>query len=186
MSRARPSMYPTPTSASHWTALEACAQGLHACGGNLQGAVNVLEQGTFDLPRLAGIIQSRRMFDVVTEKDIFESQRALANEMAPEIEGYIARAEDGLEELKQRERALQSKLEKRSQAASRPQAPVSVAQSALDALEKELATLRNRKNRLGREVDLLEEKAARGGAAAGAGGPAARSRPGVKVGIGRR
>lgn len=50
------------------------------------------------------------MFDVVTEKDIFESQRALANEMAPEIEGYIARAEDGLEELKQRERALQSKV----------------------------------------------------------------------------
>lgn len=50
------------------------------------------------------------MFDLVTETEVFSAQRALANEMAPQIEEYIARAEGGLEELKQRERALQGKV----------------------------------------------------------------------------
>lgn len=50
------------------------------------------------------------MFDLVTEPEVFAAQRAVANEMAPQIEEYIARAEDGLEELKQRERALHAKV----------------------------------------------------------------------------
>ncbi|GAA5982088.1 hypothetical protein JCM10908_004733 [Rhodotorula pacifica] len=185
MSRARQSMYPTPPSASHWAALEACSSGLHACGASMQSAVEILHQSTMDLPRLAAIVQSRRMFDLVPEPEVFSAQRAVANEMAPQIEEYIARAEDGLEELKQRERALQAKLEKRSQAAARPQAPVTVEQTELDALEKELATLRNRKNRLGQEVELMEEKAAKAAAGPTASGPL-RTRPGTKVGIGKR
>lgn len=50
------------------------------------------------------------MFDLVTEPEVFAAQRAVANEMVPQIEEYIARAEDGLEELKQRERALHAKV----------------------------------------------------------------------------
>jgi hypothetical protein len=98
----------------------------------MQSAVEILHQGTMDLPRLAGIVQSRRvrprpvcgpqvrpanvpasllqMFDLVTEPEVFAAQRAVANEMAPQIEEFIARAEDGLEELKQRERALHAKV----------------------------------------------------------------------------
>ena len=98
----------------------------------MQSAVEILHQGTMDLPRLAGIVQSRRvrprpvsspkvrpadhpsprlqMFDLVTEPEVFAAQRAVANEMAPQIEEYIARAENGLEELKQRERALHAKV----------------------------------------------------------------------------
>ncbi|TKA50059.1 hypothetical protein B0A53_06512 [Rhodotorula sp. CCFEE 5036] len=171
MSRARQSMYPAPPSASHWAALEACSQGLHACGANMQSAVEILHQGTMDLPRLAGIVQSRRMFDLVTEPEVFAAQRAVANEMAPQIEEFIARAEDGLEELKQRERALHAKLEKRTQAAARPQAPVTVEQATLDALEQELETLRNRKNKLGKEVELMEEKTARAASGVRGGGP---------------
>ena len=54
-----------------------------------------------------------QMFDLVTEPEVFAAQRAVANEMAPQIEEYIARAEDGLEELKQRERALHAKVSRR-------------------------------------------------------------------------
>lgn len=50
------------------------------------------------------------MFDLVTEPDVFSAQRALANEMSPQIEELIGRAEDGLEGLKQRERALRAKV----------------------------------------------------------------------------
>ncbi|GAA5885652.1 hypothetical protein JCM3774_002554 [Rhodotorula dairenensis] len=186
MSRARQSMYPAPPTASHWAALEACSNGLHACRANMQSAVETLHQGTMDLPRLAAVVQSRRMFDLVTEPEVFAAQRAVANEMVPQIEEYIARAEDGLEELKQRERALHAKLEKRSQAAARPQTPVSVDQATLDALEEELATLRNRKNKLGREVEAMEEQTARAGSDLTSRGGPVRTRPGTKVGIGRR
>lgn len=50
------------------------------------------------------------MFDLVTEPDVFAAQRALANEMSPQIEELISRAEDGLEGLKQRERALRARV----------------------------------------------------------------------------
>ncbi|BGP47827.1 hypothetical protein JCM10450v2_003692 [Rhodotorula kratochvilovae] len=158
MSRARQSMYPAPPSASHWAALEQCSYALQASCANIHEAVEVLHEATVDLPRLASIVQSRRMFDLVTEPDVFSAQRALANEMSPQIEELIGRAEDGLEGLKQRERALRAKVDKRATASSRAATPVTVAQDELDALEQKLAQLQQRKERLGREVELLEEK----------------------------
>ncbi|GAA5928358.1 hypothetical protein JCM10213_005715 [Rhodosporidiobolus nylandii] len=160
MSRARPSMYPAPPAPSHWSALAACSAALQASCAHVQGAVGILEQGTCDLPRLAGIVQSRRMFDLVTEPEVFDAQRALANEMRPQIEELIQRAEGGLEGLKERERGLRAKLDKRSALSSRPAEPISASQDDLDALEQKLAELQRRKERLGREVELLEERAA--------------------------
>ncbi|BGP24328.1 hypothetical protein JCM10295v2_003238 [Rhodotorula toruloides] len=171
MSRtARQSMYPSPPGASHWTALDACSAALQASCSNLESAVGILHQGTMDLPRLAGIVQSRRMFDLVTEPEVFSAQRALANEMAPQVDELIRRAEDGLEGLKQKERTLRAKVEKRQAAASRSQAPITVDQSELDTLEQKLASLQQKKNRLGREVEALDERAAKA---------SARARPGA-------
>ncbi|GAA5997732.1 Spc19p [Rhodotorula paludigena] len=181
MSRARQSMYPAPPPPTHWNALEQCSAALQASCANVRSAAGILDQGTMDLPRLATIVQSRRMFDLVTEPDVFAAQRALANEMSPQIEELISRAEDGLEGLKQRERALRARVDKRSAAASRPQASVTVSQDELDVLEQKLAQLQQRKERLGREVELLDEK---GGAAAGRGAGTARGagRPAVRGG----
>ncbi|BGP15803.1 hypothetical protein JCM10213v2_003792 [Rhodosporidiobolus nylandii] len=100
------------------------------------------------------------MFDLVTEPEVFDAQRALANEMRPQIEELIQRAEGGLEGLKERERGLRAKLDKRSALSSRPAEPISASQDDLDALEQKLAELQRRKERLGREVELLEERAA--------------------------
>ncbi|GAA5830755.1 hypothetical protein JCM11251_001063 [Rhodosporidiobolus azoricus] len=163
MSRtARQSLYPTPAPPSHWSALSSCSAALATSLGNVQSAVEILDQGTRDLPRLAGIVQSRRMFDLVAEPEILSAQRALANEMRPQIEELISRAEDGLEGLKQRERGLKAKLDKRStNSASRSQTPAEqVSQDDLDALEVKLAELQRRKERLGREVEVLEERTA--------------------------
>ncbi|GAA5849572.1 hypothetical protein JCM8547_000501 [Rhodosporidiobolus lusitaniae] len=77
----------------------------------VQSAVEILDQGAKDLPRLAGIVQSRRAFDIVTEPEVIAAQRALANEMRPQIEELISRAEGGLEALKERERTLKAKLD---------------------------------------------------------------------------
>ncbi|CEQ40333.1 SPOSA6832_01931, partial [Sporobolomyces salmonicolor] len=110
MSRARPSMYPGPPAPSHWAALEACSQALQASCSNVHSAIGILHEETADLPRLAGVVHSRRMFDLVTEPEVFSAQRALANEMGPQITELIRRAEDGLEGLKARERGLRAKV----------------------------------------------------------------------------
>lgn len=196
---------------------------LRSAGTQLESAVGILHQGTVDLPRLAGIVQSRRvrapsrlhprftlltprfrrqMFDLVTEPEVFAAQRALANEMAPQIDELIRRAEDGLEGLKQKERTLRAKVgtitfsssclctigtltrlppchlltslhqvEKRQAASSRSQTPITVDQSELDTLEQKLASLQQKKNRLGREVEALDERAAKAATA--------RARPGA-------
>ncbi|GAA5912235.1 hypothetical protein JCM8208_001309 [Rhodotorula glutinis] len=158
MSRARPSMYPAPPSASHWSALEQCSQALHASCVNVHGAVVVLDQATNDLARLASV-----SYDLITEPEVWSAQRALANEMSPQIEELIGRAESGLEGLKARERELRAKLDKRTAlslpSSSTSPSPVAIPQSELDALEQQLAQLQQRKDRLGREVELLEERA---------------------------
>jgi hypothetical protein len=50
------------------------------------------------------------MFDLVTEPEVFGAQRALQNEMRPQIEELISRAEGGLEGLKEREKTLRAKV----------------------------------------------------------------------------
>ncbi|GAA5945747.1 hypothetical protein JCM3775_005836 [Rhodotorula graminis] len=165
MSRARQSMYPAPPSASHWSALEQCSQALHASCVNVHDAVVVLDQATGDLSRLASVVCSTRNFDLVTEPEVWSAQRALANEMSPQIEELIGRAERGLEALKARERELRAKLDKRlpssssSSSNSTTSPPTVVPQPELDALEGRLAQLQQRKDRLGREVALLDERA---------------------------
>ncbi|GAA5968729.1 hypothetical protein JCM11641_000712 [Rhodosporidiobolus odoratus] len=193
---ARPSMYPTPSTPSHWQALSACSAALQASCAHMQGAVGILEQGTCDLSRLAGIVQSRRMFDLVTEPEVFSAQKALANEMRPQIEELITRAETGLEGLKEREKGLKVKvrlvykyqpssaftpfsanvlsltmwrnrvcveqLDARTSNRAVTASPISASQEELDELEQKLAELRARKERLGREVGLLEEKVEEG------------------------
>lgn len=60
--------------------------------------------------QVADLAFAEQMFDLVTEIEVFAAQRALANEMAPQIDELIRRAEDGLEGLKQKERTLRAKV----------------------------------------------------------------------------
>ncbi|GAA5924667.1 hypothetical protein JCM1841_006380 [Sporobolomyces salmonicolor] len=166
MSRARPSMYPGPPAPSHWAALEACSQALQASCSNVHSAIGILHEETADLPRLAGVVHSRRMFDLVTEPEVFSAQRALANEMGPQITELIRRAEDGLEGLKARERGLRAKVDKRN-SASRAPTPSSASAKDAEALEKQLEELRRRKDRLGAEVERLEGEVEAASAKAG-------------------
>ncbi|GAA5920401.1 hypothetical protein JCM5296_005710, partial [Sporobolomyces johnsonii] len=95
------------------------------------------------------------MFDLVTEPEVFSAQRALANEMGPQISELIRRAEGGLEGLKARERGLRAKVDKRN-SASRAPTPSSASAKDVEALEKQLEELQRRKDRLGAEVERLE------------------------------
>ena len=48
-------------------------------------------------------------FELITETELQSAQRAMSNEMEPQIKELIARAEDGIEVLKKREKSLKAK-----------------------------------------------------------------------------
>ncbi|SCV67807.1 BQ2448_5418 [Microbotryum intermedium] len=154
MSRARQSIYPGPVALTYWSTLDHCLQHLHASCSNLNAASTTLHHGTYDFPRLAQVVDSRRAFDTVTESEVTAAQRELANEMQPQISELIQRAESGLETMKKRERLLRTRVEKRATLPSR--APL-VAPN-LDALETELDALRKKKQALGKQVEGLEQQ----------------------------
>ncbi|GAA6063712.1 hypothetical protein JCM10212_006826 [Sporobolomyces blumeae] len=160
-SSARQSMYPTPPSPSHWTALEGCSLALSQASQHLNGAIDVLHEGTFDLPRLSRVIHSRRAFDLVPSLEIQSAQASLRTEMSPQIQALVERAERGLEGLKDKERALRNRLDKRNQPAA-PLATRTSSPSELALLERRLDELRTKKERMGREVERLEGEVRKG------------------------
>ncbi|GAA5940031.1 DASH complex subunit SPC19 [Sporobolomyces koalae] len=159
MSRlARPSMYPRPPPPSHWTALESCSiQLAHSCQ-HLQSSIQILHEATHDLPRLATVIDSTRVYDLIPGTEIDTAQELLRLEMSPQIDQLVSRAEVGLEVLKERERALRSRVEKRKLLIN-PDLPVrSGAEEEVELLERRLEDLRKRKEVLGKEVETLERQ----------------------------
>ncbi|KAK4056825.1 hypothetical protein OIO90_002075 [Microbotryomycetes sp. JL221] len=155
MSRARQSVYPAPPAPIYWSALDSCSSSLQSACTSLTNATVTLEHGTFDFPRLAQVVQSRRAFDLVTESEVQAAQRALAAEMGPQITELIQRAEQGLETVKKREKALRQKVDKRSVVPTRTQAePPNVS-----ALERQLKSLQKRRDMLSTTVERLDRQA---------------------------
>ncbi|ORY88020.1 Spc19-domain-containing protein [Leucosporidium creatinivorum] len=153
LGRARQSVYPAPPAPSYWNTLDACSQSLHSTCSSLNSAIVTLDQGTYDFPRLAQVISSRRAFDTITETEVLSAQRSLASEMGPQITELIERAEGGLEGMKKKEKLLRAKLEKRL---APPTTRTTAAPPDLDALERKLKQLQGRKDMLGRAVEKLD------------------------------
>jgi len=50
------------------------------------------------------------VYDLIPSSEILAAQKALENEMSPQIQELISRAESGLEQLKKRERELHARV----------------------------------------------------------------------------
>ncbi|GAA5963698.1 hypothetical protein JCM3765_003549 [Sporobolomyces pararoseus] len=154
----RASLYPVAPPPSHWTALEHCSLQLAQCSMHLQSSIQILDEATRDFPRLASVIESTRVYDLIPSNEIKSAQKALENEMSPQIQELIVRAETGLETLKKRERELQTRVEKRKQYLN-PDLPVRTgAREEVELAERRLQELRRKKEQLGLEVEGLERE----------------------------
>ncbi|KAK4698362.1 DASH complex subunit SPC19, partial [Phenoliferia sp. Uapishka_3] len=117
----------------------------------------------------------RQAFEVVTETEVHNAQYELAEQVEPQVSTFIARgraynssrarrkikelisrAEDGLEDLKKRERNLKAKVDKRIANNSRPPPPVDH-----EAREAKLNDLKRRKLELSRAGKKLDDEAAK-------------------------
>ncbi|GAA5904287.1 Spc19p [Sporobolomyces salmoneus] len=172
MSRlARSSMYPVAPPLSHWTALEHCSLELAQSSLHLQSSIETLSTATPDLPRIASILSSHRVYDLLPSSEIRQAQEQVKREMEPQIEGLVERAEGALGGLKEREKALRARVEKRTQLLN-PELPRRVGtKEEVELAERRLAELKRRKERLSEEVEELEREVERRLAAKGKGKP---------------
>lgn len=91
--------------------LQGCVSALSSSVTFLRSASEILDEGTRDFPRLAQILETNRVFDVVTEQEVFEAKDELTQEIEPQITELVARLEAELARLARREKGLASKAQ---------------------------------------------------------------------------
>ncbi|KAL1405830.1 hypothetical protein Q8F55_007508 [Vanrija albida] len=90
--RARDSLYPVPQG-DFLKSLEECVGATEACVGSISGAIDALEPGVADLPRLSTIYRNMHYYLVVPEPKINHHKALYAASLSPQIEQLIQRAE---------------------------------------------------------------------------------------------
>lgn len=91
--------------------LQGCVSALSSSLSSLRSASENLDKGTHDFPRLATVLQTNRVFDVVAEQKVLEAKHCLIQEVEPHITNLIARIEAELARLAAREKKLKAEAE---------------------------------------------------------------------------
>ncbi|KAI0776157.1 Spc19-domain-containing protein [Trametes elegans] len=124
-------------------------------------AQELLRQGTYDLPRISKVLESDRVFLLVDESTVRRYKADLTDEIEPQINELLSRADKGLQILLKRESMLQAKVEASQSRPTSRAATNTAGMNKLDVrrmqmltrqrqkLEDELAALRA-------EVDAME------------------------------
>lgn len=75
----------------------------------LENSVASLDIGIHDFPRMSKVLQANRHFDIVGETDVLNAHHALSDEIQPQIDELLRRADAELARLERKERGLSSK-----------------------------------------------------------------------------
>ncbi|KAI0068607.1 hypothetical protein BV25DRAFT_1866585 [Artomyces pyxidatus] len=119
-------------------------------------AQQLLRNGTFDLPRMAKVLDNQRVFLLVDEGTVRKYKSDLSEEIEPQITELIARAEKGLKALQKKESVLQTKVEA---AHSRPPSRTTTGTTASNKLEnRRLQILVKQRERLEEQMKALESE----------------------------
>ncbi|KAH8988477.1 hypothetical protein EDB92DRAFT_2009894 [Lactarius akahatsu] len=111
-------------------------------------AQQLLRNGTFDLPRMAHVLDNQRVFLLVDEGTVKKYKADLSDEIEPQITELVSRAEKGMEALQKKRLLLQTKVKT---AQSKPVPP-----SASDGVNRRLQLLVKQRERLEAQARELE------------------------------
>ena len=145
--------------------LAGCVASLSASCNVLQGSLSTLDQGIADFPRLIHVLQNTRHFEIIPESVVLEAQNDIRDEIAPQREELIARAQKALNQLERKEYSLKSKKElqevRLQQKPLKPRmTPRTVEATANSAENKEradrLRLLKSKKERLAYSLKRLQ------------------------------
>ncbi|KAG6331997.1 hypothetical protein ID866_7091 [Astraeus odoratus] len=118
-------------------------------------AQQLLRNGTFDLHRMAKVLDSQRVFLLVDEGTVRKYKADLADEIEPQINELIDRAEQGLKSLRRKEGLIQNKV---VEAARVMQSHAATAPTANKREERKAQLLSKQRQRLEEEVKTLESE----------------------------
>ncbi|KAH0835766.1 hypothetical protein J3R83DRAFT_9604 [Lanmaoa asiatica] len=124
------------------------------CCEEAHEAQQLLRNGTFDLPRMSKVLENQKVFLLVDEGTVRRYKADLADEIEPQINELIERAEKGLKILSRKQALIQSKVE----AAQAMQSRAATAPTANKREERRVQMLSKQRQRLGEEVRVLESE----------------------------
>ncbi|KAI0751083.1 Spc19-domain-containing protein [Daedaleopsis nitida] len=112
--------------------LRECVMAMEDCCDEAYEAQELIRQGTYDLPRMTKVLDSDRVFLLVDEGKIRRYTADLSDEIEPQINELLSRAEKGLEVLLKKESLLQAKVEAAQSRSSSRTAVNTVGMNKLD------------------------------------------------------
>ncbi|OAX43362.1 hypothetical protein K503DRAFT_789562 [Rhizopogon vinicolor AM-OR11-026] len=129
--------------------LRECVLAMEDCCEEAHEAQQLLRNGTFDLPRMSKVLENQRVFLLIDEVTVRRYKADLADEIEPQINELIDRAEKGLNVLTRREGLIQSKA---------MQSKVATAPTSNKREERRLQMLAKQRQRLEDEAKVLESE----------------------------
>ncbi|KAH9948789.1 Spc19-domain-containing protein [Amylocystis lapponica] len=91
--------------------LRECVLAMEDCCDEAYEAQEIIRQGTYDLPRMTKVLENERVFLLIDEATVRRYKADLTDEIEPQINELISRAEKGLKVLLRRESTLLNKIE---------------------------------------------------------------------------
>ncbi|KAI0797105.1 Spc19-domain-containing protein [Abortiporus biennis] len=150
-----PDLYRGDTNAVCSPFLRECVTAMEDCCDESHEAQEALRKGTYDLPRMTKVLENERVFLLIDEGTIRKYKADLTEEIEPQINELLSRAEKGLKLLNKREMALRAKVDTYSQAA--PTSRSNVNTTGMNKLEaRRIQMLVRQRERLEEELHALQ------------------------------
>ncbi|KAF7965396.1 hypothetical protein HWV62_43718 [Athelia sp. TMB] len=130
-------------------ALEDCCEEAHE-------AQQLLRNGTFDLPRMTKVLTSQKVFLLIDEGTVRQYQADLTDEIEPQINELLERAEKGLKALNRKEGLIQTKVDAAQVAQSRPTRGTTGTWASNKLEARRLQMLATQREHLEEEMEALE------------------------------
>ncbi|KZP07327.1 hypothetical protein FIBSPDRAFT_804065, partial [Athelia psychrophila] len=133
--------------------LRECVMAMEDCCEEAHEAQQLLRNGTFDLPRMTKVLSSQKVFLLIDEGTVNQYQADLTDEIEPQINELLERADKGLKAMNRKEGLMQTKVDAAEVAQSRPARAASGtwASNKLDA--RRLQMLATQRERLEEEME---------------------------------
>ncbi|KAI0092133.1 Spc19-domain-containing protein [Irpex rosettiformis] len=147
--------YPGDSTAVCSPYLRECIAAMEDCCSEANESQKILRQGMYDLPRMSKILDSERVFLLTGESTVRKYKADLTDDLEPQINELLSRAEKGLKTLMKQQSMLQTKVENTQQTKSTARSTINTAgMKKLDV--RRLQMLVRQREHLEEELNILQ------------------------------
>ncbi|TFK53099.1 hypothetical protein OE88DRAFT_1656954 [Heliocybe sulcata] len=132
-----------------------CVSAMESCCEQAANSQQLLRNGTYDLPRMSRVLDNQKAFLLVDDATVRKYKADLGEEIEPEINELITRAQKGAKALAQKQATLQTRAETaQAKPTSRPKITTTTAADKLQ--NRRLQIKIKQRERLERDLAVLQ------------------------------